>query len=118
MRVVRGMIERGFGMLPLILLQRMTGNTAFFPYYHLVSAEAPSFVGKSYPVVTPREFERQLDGLLKHFCPVELLTLVQAAKNNLPIPQKSFHLTVDEGYREIYAVVFPILRRKGIVKTT
>lgn len=116
-RVVRGMIERGFGMLPLILLQRMTGNTAFFPYYHLVSAEAPSFVGKSYPVVTPREFERQLDGLLKHFCPVELLTLVKAAKNNLPIPQKSFHLTFDDGYREIYEVVFPILRRKGIPAT-
>lgn len=103
--------------LPLPVLQKLTGNPAFFPYFHLVSESFPLYIGNSYPVTTPEEFEKQLDWLLKYFLPVDLSTLIQTVRNNLPLPKNSFHLTFDDGYREIFDVVFPILKRKGIPAT-
>lgn len=114
---LKNQLLRTLTLLPFSILRRLSGQTSFSPYYHLVSEFVPEYVGNSYPVATPQEFEKELDLLLKYYCPVDLSTLILTVKNNLPLPKSSFHLTFDDGYREVYDVVFPILRRKGIPAT-
>jgi len=81
------------------------------PFYHLVSdEELPWRSNYNYPTIA--QFEADLDFLLQHYKAVELADLKQG--NNF---SKCFHLSFDDGLKECYDVVAPILRRKGVPAT-
>jgi peptidoglycan/xylan/chitin deacetylase (PgdA/CDA1 family) len=65
---------------------------------------------------TAYQFEKDIDFFLKYYEPVDLDFL----KNNchLKKPDKNyFHLTFDDGLREVYDIIAPILLRKGVPAT-
>jgi peptidoglycan/xylan/chitin deacetylase (PgdA/CDA1 family) len=57
-----------------------------------------------------KEFEQDLDFLLKHYTPIDFHTL----KTNLPTKKNTFLLSFDDGLREFHDVIAPVLLRKGI----
>jgi peptidoglycan/xylan/chitin deacetylase (PgdA/CDA1 family) len=63
------------------------------------------------------EFERELDWMLKKFCPVSLEEVAAAVQLGSPLPEKSFFLSFDDGFREMAEIVAPICRRKGVPAT-
>jgi len=102
---------------PISWLHRATGTRLIVPYYHVVSDYNLSHVEHLYKYKTPRQFEDDLHFLLKHYQPLDLLDVLSRMKSGRPLPKRAFLLTFDDGYREIYDVVAPVLMRKGISAT-
>ena len=109
--------QRVSSFLPIFLLKKLSGS-CLFPYYHMVSDETPSYFDGSYPLVSSRKFEQHLDYILKHWKPLSLSELIRSVDAVGSPPANSFHLTFDDGFSQIFDIVFPILKRKGIPATT
>ena len=65
--------------------------------------------------VTPRRFERQLEGLLRlGFHPWSVPRLLDAVEEGEPISPRAFSVSFDDGFESVYHYAFPIVRRLGI----
>jgi peptidoglycan/xylan/chitin deacetylase (PgdA/CDA1 family) len=84
----------------------------FMPFYHVVSNEKPEHI-LNYPYRNTKDFETELDFILKYFEPVDLEYLL----NHLQTKKKIFHLSFDDGLKECHEVIAPILKKKGIPAT-
>jgi peptidoglycan/xylan/chitin deacetylase (PgdA/CDA1 family) len=58
-----------------------------------------------------------LDFLLRNFVPVNLYQILAHLDGQGNLPQRCFHVTFDDGFREIYEVAAPLLMKKGIPAT-
>lgn|GEM_PF-280565 len=68
--------------------------------------------------ITPAEFAAQLQYLADNgYHPITLEHLYYHLWEGLPLPEKPILLTFDDGYRDAYDVVFPLLKRHGFVGT-
>ena len=88
-------------------------NTPIFqPFYHVVSDKnLPHILNYNYR--NTAQFENELDFYLKHFKPVSLQDLLAGTSRS----EKFFHLSFDDGLKECYEIIAPILLRKGIPAT-
>lgn len=100
--------------LPTQLLERMSGAGTLFPYHHLVSDEDVLHVRHLYPYKNIRQFRADLDHLLKHLRPVPVSDVAKAVLSGEPLPPRSFLLSFDDGFREVYDIIAPILLEKGV----
>jgi peptidoglycan/xylan/chitin deacetylase (PgdA/CDA1 family) len=105
------------GILPLKNLMRLSGVKRLVPLYHAVSDEAPAHLKHLYKVRTARQFENDLDIMLRYYKPVTLQELIHITGEGKPLTRPVFHVTFDDGLSEFYHVVAPILLRKGIAAT-
>ncbi len=112
-RLLRGVA----GALPLELMRALTGQRLVMPVYHLVTDGPVHHIRHLYPVRSVRDFEADLDFLLRHFTPVDLLQVIGLAKQGRPLPENAFFLSFDDGLREFHDVIAPILLRKGVPAT-
>jgi len=63
------------------------------------------------------EFKADVEYFLRHFEPVSLADIVDAVKGTRTLDRPCFHLTFDDGFREMYEIVAPILQRAGAPAT-
>ncbi|MBD8082536.1 polysaccharide deacetylase family protein [Chryseobacterium caseinilyticum] len=84
------------------------------PVYHNVSNEHLPHLKHIINYKNEKEFEADLDCLSKHFQWVTFDEFKDYVKGNFKPKKKIALLTFDDGYREFYDVVIPILKRKGI----
>jgi peptidoglycan/xylan/chitin deacetylase (PgdA/CDA1 family) len=103
--------------IPVRALEFVSGTSLIVPYYHMVSDAAVPHVRHLYRFRSIKEFESDLAYLLRHFVPVELHDIVALVDGTVTLPRPSFHLTFDDGFREMHDVVAPILRRRGVPAT-
>ena len=95
-------------LLPFRLLKSGKALPVLLPFYHLVSdRNMPWRLNYNYPTVS--RFEEDLDFLLTHFKPVGLADLKDGGDLS-----GCFHLSFDDGLRECFELIAPILKRKGI----
>ncbi len=87
------------------------------PFYHTVSNQRLPHISNLYPIKTVKEFENDLDFLLTIAKPIDLQTLIFHTKNKIAFTENVFHLSFDDGLREVYDVVAPILLAKKISAT-
>ena len=101
------------GSLPLDILCTLTGQNFIIPFYHVVSDEACPHIQNLYQYKNTKEFERDLDYMAAHYMPIgaDDLGNVLAGKYNR---KKIMLLTFDDGLRQMYDIVAPILLKKGI----
>jgi peptidoglycan/xylan/chitin deacetylase (PgdA/CDA1 family) len=99
--------------LPLDALVRATGQSFIMPFYHIVSDGDCPHIKHLYSSKGIQAFEQDLDYLATHYTPI--------ASSDLPdVTAGKYHgkrimlLSFDDGLREMYDVVAPILLRKGI----
>lgn len=118
MEGVRRAIIGTVASVPLLqpLLSRLTGRFAVF-YAHVVSDAQLPHIRHLYAYRTPRQFERDLDMLLKLYRPIGLDELVAVLAAHGTPPADTCLLTFDDGLREAGEVVAPILKRRGIPAT-
>jgi peptidoglycan/xylan/chitin deacetylase (PgdA/CDA1 family) len=99
------------------LLQKITKQKILLPFYHTVAEEPLPHIKHLYRMKTVKEFLQDLDFLLQHFEPIDAETL-EYFHTNKTVPQKPvFHLSFDDGLKEIYEIVAPILLQKGVPAT-
>lgn len=97
------------------LLKNLAGKRCIFPLYHVVSDFYMPHVDQVYRVTSREGFIRDLDVLLKHFKPLSMWEIMD--NPNIMRQKHAFHLTFDDGLREIYDVVVPVLLQKGVSAT-
>lgn len=101
-----------FPLPPLVTLSR---QKLIMPFYHSVSNEYLPHLSNLYNPKTSREFEKDLDFLLKHYKPVDLNYIynLSSVKSKKP----AFFLSFDDGLKEVHSMAAPILKRKGVPAT-
>jgi Polysaccharide deacetylase len=101
-------------LAPVNLLKKITAVKLLLPYHHVVSDERLTHISHLYTYKNKKQFSKDLDYLLRHFNPIHPLDLIAAVKNKTEIPANSFLLTFDDGFREAYDNVAPLLTAKGV----
>lgn len=104
-------------LIPVGTYIRLTGMKLLAPFYHTISDHPLPHLNCLYRVRTAREFETDLDMMLKDFQPVDLQTLIKAVREKAHFHKPVFFLSFDDGLREFNDIVVPILLRKGIPAT-
>lgn len=115
--VARKLIEFSLSLLPITSLMRISNQTVLPIYYHRFHVTPPPYFRNTYLVKTPRQFESDLDFLLKHLKPLTLNDLIQVAKKQKTVKTPSFHLSFDDGHRELWDHAFPILKQHNVSAT-
>jgi peptidoglycan/xylan/chitin deacetylase (PgdA/CDA1 family) len=104
-------------VIPFGVWQMLSDVSLAVPYYHMVSDADVPHVQHLYKYRNVREFEADLDFLLRHFVPVSLQQIVAHLDGQGDLPQRCFHVTFDDGFREVHEVAAPLLVKKGIPAT-
>ncbi len=86
------------------------------PVYHAVSDQPPLHLKGLYFLRSRTEFGREMDSLLRHWQPLTLDELISGIQNG-GFSKPSFHLTLDDGLREVAETIAPVLLQKGIPAT-
>lgn len=95
-----GIYENGFQQIPILCYHR---------FGH----------GCESPLCVPTEiFDRQMNYLKTHgfrvITPEDILAFLEYRR---PLPRRSVMITIDDGYRSVYDVAYPILRKYGFTAT-
>ena len=98
-------------------LIRISGQSIIFPFYHAVSDEKLPHISPLYKHKNVQSFQEDIDFLLAHFEPVSLNDFYLHLQGEKIITKPSFHLSFDDGLREVHDIILPILHRKGIPAT-
>lgn len=86
-----------------------------FPFAHIVSDCPPAHVKHLYDIPTISKFKSDLGYLCRQFKPLQVDELdLLSGHRAKTTPGRRFILSFDDGMREVYDVVAPILREKGI----
>jgi peptidoglycan/xylan/chitin deacetylase (PgdA/CDA1 family) len=114
MKLSKAIYYRAASLLPTGILKRVAPAGSLLPYHHLVSDEDVLHVKHLYSYKRIRPFEADLDHLLKHFRPVSVEEIAGAVLSGRKTPAGAFLLTFDDGFREVYDIIAPILLARGI----
>ena len=91
-----------------------SGKNLILPFYHAVSDEKCPHISNLYPVKKIQEFERELDFFQKNYEVINLDKLLNYVQNKTRPEKKSFFLSFDDGLKECYTVIAPILKERDI----
>lgn len=80
-----------------------------YPYYHIVADGERPHISHLYDFKSKDEFIVDVDLLKSNYNPILLEDILKGE-----IKEKSFILTFDDGLREIYTNIYPILKKKGL----
>jgi peptidoglycan/xylan/chitin deacetylase (PgdA/CDA1 family) len=100
--------------LPTGGLKRIVPRTTLLPYHHLVSDSDVLHVKHLYSYKNIAQFTEDLEHLLKYFRPVAVSEVVDAVASGRKMPENAFLLSFDDGFREVYDVIAPILSSRGV----
>lgn len=81
--------------------------------YHMVSE--PKTAAEVKYACPPRQFEKHIQMLLSTgFTPISINAVEKYYSHNIPLPDKAFLVTLDDGFEDNYLNAFPIFQRYNI----
>ncbi|MCX7863294.1 MAG: polysaccharide deacetylase family protein [Bacteroidales bacterium] len=101
-------------IIPVPLWMKCTSKNLICPFYHTIAPHSPSMIQHLYTPLSFQRFQNDINFLLKYFTPINAETLWFHISNNKPFDKPSFFLSFDDGLSEVYQLVFPFLKQKGI----
>jgi len=103
-----------FTLLPVWVSEKLVRREVIAFYYHAVSDEPMPHVKHLYPAATVRRFENDLRYLKRAFSPVSYADVHAHIVDGASLPRRAVHLTFDDGFRECFSVVRPLLLKYKI----
>jgi len=100
--------------VPSGIWHRLTQTRLVVPHWHLASDQELEHVSGLYKFRNVRQFMSDLEYFARHYKPVSIQDVISYLDGSGRLPQRCFLPTFDDGFREIYDVVAPILNAKGI----
>jgi peptidoglycan/xylan/chitin deacetylase (PgdA/CDA1 family) len=92
-----------FKFIPIKLLYRWANKPLLLPFYHTVSDANLHYINHRYRIKNVVEFKKDLDWIVQNFNQVYDITEFSSAQNSLL-------LSFDDGFKECYSVIAPILK--------
>ena len=100
--------------VPRDLWHRLLNVELLLPYYHMVSDREVPHVDGLYKFRSVQQFDADMDFFLRSYTPVNLQDIISHLEGIRRLPRRCFLPTFDDGFREIYEIVAPILLTRGI----
>ena len=100
--------------IPFPIIIRICSGGPIILYYHIVNDKDVPHICNLYKHKGVEQFVDDLEFLLKNYSPIGLPDLIDWTKGKKSLTSNCFLLTFDDGFREIYDVIAPILSDKGI----
>jgi peptidoglycan/xylan/chitin deacetylase (PgdA/CDA1 family) len=98
------------------LLRKTSGVNPLVVNYHVVSDHPLPHVDHIYPYRNSTSFAEDLDFLLTRYQVITLQDLLESLQDpKRRLPENSLMVTFDDGLKEVFEVVAPILKKKKIV---
>lgn len=116
-KILKKNISKSATLLGLDFLIAISNQHLLLPFYHTVSDEDLAHIKHLYPIQSTLGFKKDLDFLQKKFRPVSHLFLQETVTSSKRIKENCFWLSFDDGLREFYDVVAPILSERGVPAT-
>lgn len=101
-------------IMPIHTLISLTHQKLICPFYHTISDNYLKHIAHLYTPLNINRFIHDLDFLLKHFEPISVQQVYTHLINNTSPKKPSFLLSFDDGLSEVYSVVYPLLKKKGV----
>jgi len=93
---------------------QLSGKNIIFPFYHLISDDTCPHIRHLYPVKSIDQFKKELDFFQKHYDPITLKEIIFHLKNNTKADKPSFFLSFDDGLKECFTIIAPLLKEKNL----
>ncbi|GAA3636576.1 polysaccharide deacetylase family protein [Flavivirga jejuensis] len=84
-------------------------DQSIFPYYHIVRNNQVNHIEHLYSFKNKEQFLNDIDILSNNYRPLEPKELLENS-----IKKNTFLLSFDDGLKEVYTVIYPILKKKNI----
>lgn len=114
MSLIKNLYYTACSAVPMSILKKVMPATTLLPYHHTVSNEDLIHIKHLYNYKNVAQFTTDLEYLLKHFTPASPGDLLDAMKRGISMPANSFLLSFDDGFKEVYHIIAPILEAKGV----
>lgn len=101
-------------LVPLDFWHRLLKVKLVLPYYHVVSDQQVAHISGLYKFRSLRQFKADVEFFLRFYTPISLQDVIRHLDGTGRLPKRCFLLTFDDGFREIYDVVAPVLYAQGI----
>jgi peptidoglycan/xylan/chitin deacetylase (PgdA/CDA1 family) len=101
-------------LIPLRLYPYLVKREVICIFYHAVSDGEMAHVRNLYPVVPVTDFKAALGYLRENHTLVSYDRLQDHYKKRTPLPPGAVHLSFDDGFKECFTVVRPLLLELGI----
>jgi peptidoglycan/xylan/chitin deacetylase (PgdA/CDA1 family) len=111
------LLLKAASIIPMTWVRALSGVSLVIPFYHMVSDDHVPHVSNLYRFRSVEEFKSDLEFFALHFKFVALEDIVNALNGSRHLPRFCCHLTFDDGFREMYDVVAPILHEAGVPAT-
>jgi len=102
---------------PFKFLRRTAKVNPLIVNYHVVSDRQLSHIKHLYRYRDSKTFTEDLGFLKKKYYPIGLREFLDSIKNNTKLPDNSVLLTFDDGFKEIYEIVAPIMADNKMTAT-
>ncbi|OGL43429.1 MAG: hypothetical protein A2W05_00355 [Candidatus Schekmanbacteria bacterium RBG_16_38_10] len=100
--------------IPLDLWHKLLEIDLVLPYYHIISDQDIPHVSGLYKFRSISQFKADMEFFLRFYTPVSLQDVISYLDGVRKLPKRCFLLTFDDGFREIYDIVAPILQSQGM----
>lgn len=98
-------------------LIKISGCSIYSPFFHLVSDDDLPYIKHLYRYYNKEDFIKGLDLLLKYFKPADIEDINNIIINKKYISKPVLFLSFDDGLKQNYDIIIPILESKGIPAT-
>ena len=109
-KIINGICRAGTLLSTETLIRRSKKKNIFL-LYHLVADDTPLHIKHLYRPRTRKEFSDDIDFLSRHF---NFISTAELANEKSSKGKCNIHLSFDDGLRECYDTIRPILLQKGI----
>ena len=102
----------------MAILLKKSGQDVFCPFYHSSYTDTSlSHIKHLYQLRSLSQFEQDIDYLLQHFQPLSLEDAAPILRGERKAARPSFFLSFDDGLRQVYDLIAPLLWKKGVPAT-
>lgn len=116
-KIAKNISKIGASLYSMNYLTSKSEHYVLLPFYHAVTDESLIHIKNLYQPRGVEEFKKDLDFLLENFQSVSLNKLIEINKSGKKVKENCFHLTFDDGLKEFYTTVAPILKERGVHAT-
>ena len=104
-------------ILSINFLIKVSKQKLILPCYHIVSDGHLKHIINLYKYKNVDSFKSDLDFLMKHYEPIDLFDLIKLIKHKSQPSSNTFYISFDDGLREFYHIISPVLLERGIPAT-